>query len=213
MFGCNTSLPWSEQFIEKYEEHWNWNDLAYNESIPFTIELLDKFEDCWDEKCFEYNKRIISDPMLKFHLGITASDNIHSCEYCGRDMEYVIGQNIYLYKYLFTCPNFKWDLYLLKLLKDAIDKKDVSKNILIYLDDNETFSWNLTVLELFQENWNYTTLQMNAAVGQYLAKSIKITSTIGTLMERLPRYDFDNIKYSLDIVSADDEDPDSKGIE
>jgi hypothetical protein len=196
-FSQNTSLPWSEQLIEKYEEHWNWSELSSNEGIPFTIELIKKYKDSWDKEWFEYNKRIISDPVLKLHIGITDSYHIHVCEYCEKNKDYVLKQKKLLYKCLLSCPKFTWDLSLLNQLKDALDNEKESKNILNYLSNNKSFPWDLTVLELFQQEWNYISLQMNESVGHYFTERIIISSVIETLMIKLPKFDLKNIKYSV----------------
>ena len=45
--STNEKLPWSEDFIEKYKDKWNWDMLSTNNGLPWSMHLLEKFEDQW----------------------------------------------------------------------------------------------------------------------------------------------------------------------
>ena len=44
----NTSLPWSEELIDKYFEKWRWWGLAMNTGIPWSEKIIDKYEEMLD---------------------------------------------------------------------------------------------------------------------------------------------------------------------
>jgi len=41
----NTSLPWSEELIDKYLDKWDWEGLAENEGIFWTEKMIEKYKD------------------------------------------------------------------------------------------------------------------------------------------------------------------------
>lgn len=45
--SSHTPLPWSERFIEKYKDKWNWDVLSRNESLPWTEEFIENYKDKW----------------------------------------------------------------------------------------------------------------------------------------------------------------------
>lgn len=46
--SSNPSLPWTNEFIIKYEKKWDWNSLSENEGLPWTVELVEKYENKWN---------------------------------------------------------------------------------------------------------------------------------------------------------------------
>src|SRR5690606_18249103 len=51
----NTSLPWSEKFIEKHIEKWNWKSLSWNTELPWSEHFVEKFIDKWNWDNLSYN--------------------------------------------------------------------------------------------------------------------------------------------------------------
>ena len=47
-FSINPSLPWSETFIGKHHDKWDWKELSRNTGIPWSKDLLLKYTDKWD---------------------------------------------------------------------------------------------------------------------------------------------------------------------
>ena len=45
--SSNESLPWSIEFIEKFKDKWDWARLASNESLPWSIEFVENYKDKW----------------------------------------------------------------------------------------------------------------------------------------------------------------------
>src|SRR5665811_899156 len=46
--ASNTGLPWSVEFIKKYEAKLFFNELSENESLPWSEQLIDTYSDRWD---------------------------------------------------------------------------------------------------------------------------------------------------------------------
>ena len=189
MISLNPSLPFNKELLQKYKEIWLWDFLSSNPGIPFTLELIEEFKDYWIYQEFEHNDTIIADPILKFHLGVNASLNsfekLHSCLYCNMEMYDVFEKNsISLYE-MFHCPNFKWDFYLLRLIKENIDKKKDFRDQLIYLEESSTVPWSTELLELFENDWNYHMLPMNNYVGKYIGDAIKEATVLDALLNHL----------------------------
>jgi len=47
--NCVT-LPWTYEFIERFQDLWNWNILSYNPALPWSEEFIDQYADKWDWK-------------------------------------------------------------------------------------------------------------------------------------------------------------------
>ena len=41
----NETLSWTLEFIEKYKEELDWNEISRNKAIPWSIELIDNYKD------------------------------------------------------------------------------------------------------------------------------------------------------------------------
>ncbi|MBA6292835.1 hypothetical protein H4J58_13255 [Colwellia sp. MB3u-70] len=48
LLSSNTSLPWSESFIERFSDKWDWRWLSKNTSLPWSESLIERFKDKWD---------------------------------------------------------------------------------------------------------------------------------------------------------------------
>jgi hypothetical protein len=44
LLSGNEGLPWDISLLEKYEDHWNWYEIADNENIPWSISLIEKYK-------------------------------------------------------------------------------------------------------------------------------------------------------------------------
>ena len=48
--SSNESLPWSEAFIERYKDKWDWHDgLSENKSLPWSEAFIERYADKWSE--------------------------------------------------------------------------------------------------------------------------------------------------------------------
>ena len=56
--SSNKALPWSGDFIERYQDRWDWPTLSVNEGIPWSIELVERFKDKWDWQMLSLNDAI-----------------------------------------------------------------------------------------------------------------------------------------------------------
>ena len=48
--SSNKSLPWSLEFIERFEDKWHWKALSRNKAMPWSLAFIEKYEDKWDWK-------------------------------------------------------------------------------------------------------------------------------------------------------------------
>jgi hypothetical protein len=58
LLSGNKALPWSETFIGKYSDKWDWRELSSNESIPWSEQLINTFFDKWNWYDLNRNKSI-----------------------------------------------------------------------------------------------------------------------------------------------------------
>ena len=185
----NPKLPFSKNFIEKYKSLWRWGILSRNSGIPFTIDLIDEFKDYWDYKAFEHNRTIAANPVLKFYTGVNNDMRLttlpHECEYCDKDMYYVCDRNKINLNKLFGCLNFKWDFYLLRLIKEKFDKEVELKDNMIYIEESITAPWSIELIELFEGYWNYYMLCTNEYVGRLFINIIKKNNALEDILSGL----------------------------
>ena len=76
----NSSLPWSEEFIEKFKNKWDWNYLSNNPSLPWSENLVFRFNGKWNWRALLFNKStpctlwIIYNYLEKFEASIPIWD-------------------------------------------------------------------------------------------------------------------------------------------
>ncbi len=166
------------KFIEKYEDHWDWELLSGNTSIPFTIELIDRFENRWDFDSFEWNSKITSDAELRNYLNICHNTDayfrVHHCPYCYRGEEILeqLGDSITTTDFCF-CPNFNWTTeFASKFYKRVRTKEDIEllvSHISFTLFDH----WSIDLLEAFENYWEYIIIEHSKELMDYLCSIIK----------------------------------------
>ena len=44
----NEALPWSIDLIERYEERWKWNGLSRNKALPWSYRFYERFTERWE---------------------------------------------------------------------------------------------------------------------------------------------------------------------
>ena len=42
MLSLNQALPWSIDFIERFQDRWDWDNLSWNEALPWSEDLFDR---------------------------------------------------------------------------------------------------------------------------------------------------------------------------
>ena len=178
VFGLNPGLPWSEKFIEKYAEHWEWEYLSVNYHIPFTIDLIERYEDNWNFDSLELNSRIISDQALKSYLNVfynmNAQKYFHSCQFCykGEDIFEEYKGKLVPPDY-FHCPNFNWTLDFASKLRTKLRGENDEERVVKIIMSKRFDHWSIDVLEAFEEFWDYNTLHLPVVLTNYLAFAIK----------------------------------------
>ena len=50
----NEGLPWTEEFIEKYEKKWSWAFFPKNEALPWTEEFIEKYNKKYNNSLYDY---------------------------------------------------------------------------------------------------------------------------------------------------------------
>ena len=56
--SSNKALPWSLELIEKYKDKWDWRRLSENEGLPWTLEFIEKYKDKWDWSILSGNEAL-----------------------------------------------------------------------------------------------------------------------------------------------------------
>ena len=54
----NEWLPWSESLIERYKDKWHWDWLSSNESLPWSEALIERYKDNWDWGALSRNESL-----------------------------------------------------------------------------------------------------------------------------------------------------------
>jgi hypothetical protein len=189
-FANNPGLPWSEQLVDKYAEHWDWMRLSMNESVPFTIEMLDKYADKWDYESLEFNKRIINDETLRSYLNIFYDRDVrqkfHKCEYCfkGEEVLEEIKGEAYNTKFI-TCPNFNWSENFASKLKKVLRGDEAAKIVVRSMMWESFKHWNIDVLDAFEEYWDYSLLYLVEELNDYIALKIKESRRLKEVMSKI----------------------------
>lgn len=63
LLSRNTSIKWSEELIEKFEDRWHWEyrGISNNESLPWSASLLRKFSNRWSWYHLGWQSKIVND--------------------------------------------------------------------------------------------------------------------------------------------------------
>ncbi len=113
--SSNKSLPWSLDFIERFEDNWRWEELSDNESLPWSLELINRFESQW----YWYGDGYINNGISQNKL-------------------------------------FLWSLDFIERFEDKWDWDGLSKN--------EFLPWTLKLIERFDSHWNWMFLSQNESL-------------------------------------------------
>ncbi|MCF8378687.1 MAG: hypothetical protein K9H49_03865 [Bacteroidales bacterium] len=101
----NTSLPWNEKLIGRFEDKWDWLQLSHNPSIHWTLDLLTRYEEVLEWGSLD---------MYKKYPGLSSSNNL--------DWNLDI-----LERY-----SSRWEVYYLienETVWDLVFKKNLNKNV------------------------------------------------------------------------------------
>lgn len=63
MLSSDERIPWTEEFIARYENSWDWESLSRNISLPWSERLIDRFLERWDfggEKTMKGGEKYLS---------------------------------------------------------------------------------------------------------------------------------------------------------
>ena len=74
--SCNPALPWSEEFIDQYADKWDWEGIYSNSGIPWTMDLILKYNLSEDDALF--TNRSIWDKAIKPHLDDNLLDVLYN---------------------------------------------------------------------------------------------------------------------------------------
>lgn len=141
--SSNRSVQWTEELIDRYWGKWNTYELAANESIPWSLSLFDKYIDESYLKDFlvEINPRIFG--------------NLDLVEkYIDKIDWYHVSSN----------PNLPWqEKNLITLWADKINWCGISKNETIFKLDPEFFNKHLNIWE-FDKSKYFAFLSENQSI-------------------------------------------------
>ena len=187
VFALNSGLPWSEKFIEKYAEHWEWEYLSVNYFLPFTIDLIERYKDKWNFHSLELNSRIISDQSLKDYLNVFYNMNVqeifHSCDFCYKSEEiFEEYKGKPISPDFFNCPNFNWTTDFASKMRRKLRGENEAKIVVKDIMDKPFDHWSIDVLDAFEEFWDYNALHKPVALTDYIAFAIKKNKRLEEVM-------------------------------
>ena len=151
-----TFLPWTIDYIEKYEDEWYWPKLSENPSLPWSIELIEKYKDKWgwrgrvSSKDFELVEKY-KDKWNWFGLSKTYKKVQEATLIINNVRE--LGDK---WEGLSRNTGLPWSLDLIERYKDKWDWYELSKN--------HSIPWSEELIEKFIDKWSYTSLSMNRSV-------------------------------------------------
>jgi hypothetical protein len=162
LMSRNEEIVWSLEFIEKYENKWEWQfGLCYNKSIPWSPEIIEKYFDKWDWDSLARNKSLVEKGWFKNNYGYKIEP-----ETTNRKFQEIKMTSDEIDKYV---EKFSWDRSVLssgdrlpwsvELLEKYIDTWDWNT-----LSDNQWLPWSEEFIDKFKERWNWTNLSSNSSL-------------------------------------------------
>lgn len=187
--ASNTGLPWSEEFIKKYESKLFFEELTENESLPWTEQLINKYLDRWDLQSLSNNNGLpwslsFFEKYLSYFLSFQFPFGINEAIY---GIFEIVDKYYYLLDWysIWSNPQLPWiDKKLLEyweehinwryiacnefLLKNPIffeehlDKwLDKNNHAFYTLSSNEAIPWTKELIQRFTGRWNWENLSRN----------------------------------------------------
>lgn len=138
-FNCNDSLPWSIEFIERYEDLWDWELLAQNIYVMGNPEIRNHFYNRLYPYIEDYQKSCSDDFNNKRSFGQTLADKVE------RDLDFITQHRELQFQYLEEIVNAK-----------SIDWFRLSQNTFL--------SWSAELIEKFIDKWDWSELSKNNSV-------------------------------------------------
>jgi len=156
----NKALPWSENFIAKYHHRWDWESLSRNEALPWSETLLNKFVDRWWWRDIVRNEKILW--YMNCLDRYNASFAYPLPSKWPKDLDW--NKNFIKYKieewknwdFLSRNEYLPWSE---KLIETYFEKWDWES-----LSCNEALPWSEDLFLKYIDNWNWSSLSKNKAI-------------------------------------------------
>ena len=133
--SSNSQLPWSEEFIAKYEDEFDWLWLSRNPSLPWSNKLIDRFEDKWNWTQLPINNGIIwTDKLINRY------------------------KNRLEWKQLSASAQVDWSEELIAKFEDKWNWSWGG------LSSNPNLPWHEPLIERYTDKWNWECLSSNSGI-------------------------------------------------
>ena len=184
--SSNTNLPWSVEFIKKYEQKWNWWTLSQNLGINWTEEMISEFEEkiIWQSMAHNLNLPWSFDFILKHEEKLFKSWAITNSEF-----DFHIWNEVF--KPIITDDLAKQILY------NSSNPFQAIKSYIPEVDNANIAHKNLEIL-------TNLILKIDSQTNPYITNLTKIDlflSSIQTAMTQILMVDENELKIDLNLLT------------
>ena len=164
-FSSHPKLNWTSVLIDKYINHWDWDQLSGNPNLPWSSELINEFLSYWNfEKISEneflpWSQELIEEfeSQLDFKT-LSANQSLPWSEtLIVRFIDYWDWKELTIHTgwHLFSdeTPYFPLTISTIAKFENYWDWPILSRQSII--------KWDLSLLEEFQENWDWVEISKN----------------------------------------------------
>lgn len=187
----NFGLPWSLEFIKRYENSWDFKSMSKNKKVPWTEELIDKYIGEWDWKDMSENEKLpwSSGFIKKYKQYIDTNQIFFKINPILTGDLKIVEQFGHLLSWEGICrnPDLPWfEQNLIMRWHDKINWFDIAGNDKLvgntqffeahldkWLEDlqrfkmlswSHTLPWSISFIDRFKSNWDWGALSVNPSL-------------------------------------------------
>ena len=164
--SSNTAFPWSEEIFEAYHDKLSFNELCFNEGVPWNLKMFEKYLTEYKSYAFYINRRMMQD--------------IEIIEKYSEHIEW---------SFICSEPNLPWkEKNLLERWEEHIDGWGIAQNEALFdkdniffnehldkltddnyrlfkpLSSNEALPWSIPFIEAYKRHWSWQRLSDNESL-------------------------------------------------
>ncbi len=145
----NENLPSSLEFVERYENRWNWGKLSSNENLPWSIKLIERYGDCWNWGTLSCNQSVPwSSDLIERYKERWFWDELSGNESLPWSLELIERyEERWDWHRLSGSQSVPWSSDLIERYKERWFWDELS--------GNESVPWSLELIERYEDWWNW----------------------------------------------------------
>jgi hypothetical protein len=162
---CNLAINWTSEIMDEFKDRVFIDELYpkinINDSLPWSIEFIERYEDRWNWYLLGRNHRVMGNPEIRKHFHHRVSEHIEAYErwsaspinYEMRSLDEVLETQIK-----------ELDKHKECLFRSAEEIDSIEDINWLHLSSNEFLPWSAELIEKYKEEWDWRLLSRNGNI-------------------------------------------------